>query len=261
MVVVSDSETSWPPMTEHSELIDAWDPLRKKERILDREPWRSMRVTGLVRPAEAGSWLITRFEVPRGDRSQLHEMIHMGRYAPPGVEYTRLLRKIRVGARTHFALVMSDTPDELTDHGPIILRAASAPAPLRVLVNGLGLGCVVKGLLALQQVATIDVVEIDWDLIRLVGPYYLGRRVVRRHLNSCIRSRDGRLRIHHADAFTKTWPKDASWDLVWHDVWDFVDPANLNDEEKARPGTYEALRRKYAKLCGWQGSWAEELLR
>lgn len=240
-------------------MTDPWDPLRKRERILERDPWRSMRVTGLIAPAETRHWVIDRFEVPRGDPSQLHEMIHMGRYVPSGVEYTRLLRKRRAGDTTYVSIVMSDTPDELTDHGPIIERAASARDQIRILVHGLGLGCVVKGLLALPHVATIDVVEIDEELIRLVGPYHVGRRI--RRCRDPVRSRDGRLRIHHADAFTKAWPSNARWDLVWHDVWDFVDPANLSDEEHATPGTYDALFARYRSRCSWQGAWCEDLLR
>lgn len=242
-------------------MTEPLDPLDKKGRILEREPWRSMRVTGLIRPEETPRWSISRFEVPEWDRSQLHEMAHLGRYAPPGVEYTRLMRKSRVDDAVAFAIVMSDTPDELTDHGPIIERAAAASGPLRVLVNGLGLGCVVKGLGALPQVAELDVVEVDWELIWLVGPYHLGRRPQPWHRHRLVRSVDGRLRIHHEDAFTKRWRRGASWDLVWHDVWDFVDPVNLSDEANARPGTYDALRRKYEGACGWQGAWGEELLR
>lgn len=242
-------------------MTEPLDPLDKKGRILEREPWRSMRVTGMIRPAETPRWSITRFEVPEWDRSQLHEMVHMGRYAPPGVEYTRLMRKSRVGDGISFAIVMSDTPDELTDHGPIIERAAGTLGPVRILVNGLGLGCVVKGLLSMPQVVGLDVVEVDWELIGLVGSYYLGRRPARRYRNRSVRSADGRLRIHHADAFTKTWDQEASWDLVWHDVWDFVDPVNLSDEANARPGTYDALRRKYDGGCRWQGAWCEELIR
>jgi hypothetical protein len=247
--------------TENPGPVDPDDPLRKKERILDREPWRSMRVTGFIRPAETSRWLITTFEVPRGDPSQRHEMLHMGRYVPAGVVYTRLVRKTLREMTTFLTLVMSDTPDELTDHGAIIERAAAATRPFSVLVNGLGLGCVVKGLLANPLIANVDVVEVDWELIRLVGPYYLNRRVGRRQVGSSLRSRDGRLRIHHADAFAKTWPPDAWWDLVWHDVWDFVDPVNLEDETNANPGTYNSLRRRYEGLCGWQGAWAEEILR
>ncbi len=52
LVVVCDSEALRPPMTEHSELIDPWDPLRKKEQILERDPWESMRVTGFIQPVE-----------------------------------------------------------------------------------------------------------------------------------------------------------------------------------------------------------------
>jgi hypothetical protein len=237
------------------------DPLGKRQRILEREPWASMRVTGFIEPRETRNWSIRTFVVPQDDPSQRHEMLHMGRYVPPGVEFTALLRKDRLGPDGRASLVMSDTPDELTDHAAIIKRVESARAPIRVLVNGLGLGCVLKGLLSFKQVAHLDVVEIDWDLISIVGPYYLGRRIGRRPFRGRVRSMDRRLSIHHSDAFKKKWTPDTRWHLVWHDVWDSVDPGNLSDEARAVPGTYDALLSKYAARCEWQGAWGEDLLR
>jgi hypothetical protein len=237
------------------------DPLGKRQRILQREPWASMRVTGFIEPRETPSWSIRSFVVPQNDPSQRHEMLHMGRYVPPGVEFTALLRNDRLRPYGRPSLVMSDTPDELTDHAAIIKRVESARAPIRVLVNGLGLGCVVKGLLSFEQVAHVDVLEIDWDLISIVGPFYLGRRIGRRPFRGRVRSEDRRLTIHHSDAFKKKWPPGARWHLVWHDVWDSVDPDNLSDETRAAPGTYDALLSKYADRCEWQGAWGEQLLR
>ena len=237
------------------------DPLHKRERILDAEPWRSMRVTGFVRPRETPHWSIRTFRVPEGDRSQDHERTHMNRYVPSGVDYTGLWRKQQVGRQPAGALVMSDTPDELTDHGPVIERAAASSDSLRVLVNGLGLGCVVKGLLSLPQVVSVDVVEIDRDLIEIVGPFHLRRHLGLRSLTRTVRSRDGRLTIHRADAFTKSWPPDRRWNLVWHDIWDSMDPVNLSDEARAVPGTYDRLFERYADRCEWQGAWGEQVLR
>jgi hypothetical protein len=237
------------------------DPLHKRERILEAEPWSSMRVTGFLQPQETPRWSIRRFRVPEGDRSQDHEKLHLNRYVPPGIDYTGLWRKQPVGRQPGGALVMSDTPDELTDHGPVIRRAAASSEPLRVLVNGLGLGCVVKGLLSLTNVVALDVVEIDRDLIELVGPFYLRQRLGVRTLMRTVRSKDGRLTIHRADAFTKRWPEVRRWNLIWHDVWDSMDPVNLSDEARAVPGTYDRLFERYADRCDWQGAWGEQLLR
>ena len=81
------------------------------------------------------------------------------RHVPRGT-YTRLTR--------NGTLVMSDTPNELTDHIPIVNHAIGS-----VLINGLGLGMVLKNILLKDIVTDVTVIEIDRDLIGMVGPYYL----------------------------------------------------------------------------------------
>jgi len=131
-------------------------------------------------------------------------------------------------------LWMSDSPDEISDHYPAIEMAETLGG--RVLINGLGLGMVAKAALALPNVEHVDVVELDEDVIKLVGPHY-----------EC-----DRLTIHHADAFTIEWPSDARWDVVWHDIWLPISPDNL--PEIARP------KGKYAERAEWQGAWSEDLI-
>lgn len=94
-------------------------------------------------------------------------------------------------------VVMEDSRRELRKHLPIWLRAKG-----NVLVTGLGLGCVVRGLLASPHVAQITVVEIDPDILRVVGREFLG---------------DPRVRMIHGDAF-KVQLRD-SFDFAWHDLW------------------------------------------
>src|SRR5689334_17996411 len=93
------------------------------------------RVTGFLQPSARGAWRIERFRVTHTDLiGQRGEILATGRGAPPGC-YTRLTHRGRV--------IMSDTPDELRDLAPVLHHARG-----QVLVNGLGLGCVVKSLLA-----------------------------------------------------------------------------------------------------------------
>lgn len=94
-------------------------------------------------------------------------------------------------------VVMEDSLEELRKHLPIWLHARG-----RVLVTGLGLGCVVRGLLAKPTVEHIDVVEIDETILRVVGAEFEG---------------NPRVTLHHADA--ETWPLSGHWDYSWHDLW------------------------------------------
>lgn len=99
----------------------------------------------------------------------------------------------------HGEVVMEDSRRELRRHLPIWLAARG-----RVLVSGLGLGCVVRGLLASPAVEHIDVVEIDADILRALGPEFAS---------------SPRVALHHADALTWEPPAGARWDCAWHDIW------------------------------------------
>lgn len=142
--------------------------------------------------------------------------------------------------RRHGTLVMSDTPDEIRDLSPILSRGKG-----RVLVNGLGLGCVLRGLLAKEEVEHIDVLEVSPELIELMGPYFAD---------------DDRVTIHEGDCFTFRWPAGTRWDCVWHDVWDDLCMENLTEGGQPQPGSYEKLHRKYGRRCDWQGSWGYDFL-
>jgi spermidine synthase len=179
-----------------------------------------------VPEGESGPWRVERFEVAEM-ASQFGSMFRTGRFVPPGT-YTRLMR--------HGTVVMSDTPDEMRDHAAIFSKGYG-----RVLVNGLGIGCVIRGLLAKSEVEHIDVVELSSDVIALVGPTF---------------ENEPRVTIHHADAFAISWPAGTKWDCAWHDVWDDLCTDNLKGE-----GSYEKLHRKYGRRVGWQGSWGYEIVR
>lgn len=125
--------------------------------------------------------------------------------------------------------VMADTGPEVWESMPIIRHGHG-----RVLVHGLGLGVVVKALLAKPEVTHIDVVELDPDVIALVGPHYP----------------DPRLVIHQGDALTFRFPPGTRWDCAWHDFWDKTLPENLPAMRR--------MHRRYARRVGWQASWNRE---
>jgi hypothetical protein len=143
------------------------------------------------------------------------------RRVPPGT-YTRLTR----GG----TLVMTDTPDEMKDHLSIVKHATGS-----VLINGLGLGMVLKNILIRNMVTNVTVIEIDQDLIDLVGPHY----------------EDERISIVCADALTYKPPKGKRYNAVWHDIWDDICTDNLEQ--------MKYLHRKYGQYSDWQGSWCRGL--
>lgn len=155
-----------------------------------------------------------------------------GRSVPEGT-YTGLFR----GSR----LWMSDTPSEKADHAFAVHFAVRTGAQ-RVLINGLGLGMVVSAMLAAPTVTHIDVVEIDADVIALVGEHY----------QQMAAALGKTLAIHHDDALKIKWAPGVTWDVAWHDIWPDLCTDYLED--------MTTLHRRYARRTGWQGSWGKELL-
>ncbi len=169
----------------------------------------------------SGKWAVERFTIAEHDIGALYYALH-GRPIPPGT-YTRLMP----------GPMMSDTPEEIKDNLDFIYKATGD-----CLINGLGLGVVLKALLVKPEVTHIDVVEIEQDIINLVWPTY----------------QDGnRITLHHNDAFTIQWPKDKCWDCAWHDIWPNICTDNLVEIAK--------LKHKYARKVTCQKAWAEDLLR
>ena len=169
-----------------------------------------------------GAWKIDHFTVTGREFQGFSS-----RTVPPGT-YTRLTR--------NGTLVMSDTPDEMEDHLPIVNQATG-----RVLINGLGLGMVLKNILLKPGVFDVTVIEIDQDLIDLVGPRLGWPNSVSDH----------RVSIVCADALTYKPPKGVRYNAVWHDIWDTICTDNLDQ--------MKYLHRKYGRRTDWQGSWCRGL--
>ena len=161
-----------------------------------------------------GKWRIEHFTV---DRTDFHSLVR-GRGIPIGETFTRVMR----GS----TLVMSDTPAEMRDHSYAVARAKGS-----CLLNGLGIGMVLKNIIAKPEVTDVTVIEISQDLIDIVSPHYDDRRVT----------------FVCSDAFTYKVPKGKRFQMVWHDIWDYICADNLAEMTR--------LHRKYAKRTDWQGSW------
>jgi len=121
--------------------------------------------------------------------------------------------------------VMDDTATELRRHLPIWLAASG-----RVLITGLGLGCVVRGLLTSPRVEHIDVIEIDDGILRAIGAEFAGERVT----------------LHFCDAFEFDTSLYGSWDFAWHDICCEGDGLHV---------LHAKLLERFKDTCRHQGAW------
>ena len=130
----------------------------------------------------------------------------------------------------HGECVMEDTPKELNTHLNFVLRAKG-----NILITGLGLGCVVRGLLFKKDVTKITIIERDKSVLSLVAPYM---------------PKDERLNIVEADAIEWTKNNTENFDFAWHDVWDDKD-----NDEKPLPLIHSDLMINLLKTVKRQGAW------
>ena len=128
-------------------------------------------------------------------------------------------------------LVMIDHIIELQKHLEFVLRASG-----KVLVTGLGLGCVLRGLLHRGRCSEIVVVERDWSVITLVWPS------LRHHAP---------LRLVHADA--RRWAEVTTerFDFAWHDLW-----ADTDQDEPHLQLMHGEMMACLAPQVAQQGAWA-----
>jgi hypothetical protein len=195
-----------------------------------------MQATHIPAPQDRGLWYIerTNFRTNCDDSVILQAAkfmgMRLGGYTQwPEIEPVMTSLSRWTDATLHLGhgeAVMSDDPTELRKHLPIVLAAHG-----RVLVTGLGLGCVVRGLLARPEVTHVDVVEIDADVLAMVAPTFDG---------------EPRVTIHHGDALTIDWPAGTRWDFAWHDVW---------NETPETQVLHAQLLARYRGIARQQGAW------
>jgi hypothetical protein len=214
----------------------------RPRELNDLDPlWAALAVGEFLgAPQEAGDWRLRRFEID--DEGVLVDYLRMhgdghGRWS---ASKGTLLKLERFRGEGRGETWMTNTAQEVLDH-----QHAFENAHGRVLVHGLGLSCVVSGLLALEAVEHIDVVEMDPNVIALVGPAYADEE---------------RVTIHQGNCLTFPWPDSVRWNYVWHDIWATISDANLDEPEAAENGiTYEMLRDQFADRADMQGFWAEDV--
>jgi hypothetical protein len=190
-----------------------------------------------VPKGEHGAARVEQFEVSETDAKAtlLRSMLKGRGYVPAGT-YT----KLTVGG----VLWMSDTPDERRDHHEPVLRARWSHCET-ALVNGLGLGMVVGALLELDEMRVVDVIELNPDVLALVGPHYEAMAL----------ERDKVVRLHLGDARepSRLFASGQRWGVVWSDIWRDI---CADDYEE-----HKAMRRRYARRCDWHGVWCGDIVR
>lgn len=181
-----------------------------------RNYMEAARVPETLQPCEFGKWTIRRDRMPEPD--------------PCGWSRYTLLHRWSFGSlhTLHGEIVMEDSSCELRKHLGLWMVAEGG-----VLVTGLGLGCVVRGLLAKPAVSRVDVIEIDADILRIVGAEFAD---------------DPRVTLHHGDALTLPIRDDARWDFAWHDLW--------TDGERHLQLLHAEVMVRFRRFCGRQGAWA-----
>jgi len=201
---------------------------RREEAAMIREWWNDYKVD--LPEGRVGDWAIERFEITP-DAAKLENL----RLTFSGAGYRMLQPGICTRLMHRSVLIMSDTRAEIRDHLEIIRRAKG-----QVLLNGLGLGMVLRACLLNQLVQHITVIEIAPEVIALVVPR--------------LREQFGeKFTAHEGDAFTWTPPRGTRYNVVWHDVWNDLCEDNLPEMHK--------LHRRYGCRCDWQGSWGRDELK
>ncbi len=186
----------------------------------------AMRADGIPK-GNSGLWQVKKCRID--DAASAKTVFeNNGTRVPPGT-YTYLLRWTEETlGKAHGELVMNDFPCELRKHLDFVIKAHG-----RVMVTGLGLGCVIRGLLARGRVDRIDLIERDASVIKLCGASVA----------------DPRVTLHQADA--RDWLPPGMFDFAWHDLW--------SDPDKNEPHlqlTHMKLMSQLRKRVAYQGAWA-----
>lgn len=205
-----------------------------------RSVWSDIRAAMKVTVPEgtSGNVELRRFTVSEDAASmtRLRSLMQGGRGSVPAGEYTGLYRS--------GGLWMSDTNDERRDHSGFLWEAHQRGAET-ALVSGLGIGMVVAALAVIPSIRKVTVIELDADVIALVGP----------HLRALYAEAGKELEIVQGDAKdpASTLPKGQRWDVAWHDVWKDLCTDNLPE--------MATMARRYGRRVGWQDFWSRDILR
>lgn len=207
---------------------DRQSSLNTMKQLVVNEVLGAMRADAI--PAgEAGLWYVWKSTI--GAWESLRILNRYGQRIPVG-RYTSLGCWTEATLHDHQGeCVMNDTEPELRKHLNFVLRAHG-----RVLVSGLGLGCVIRGLLLNPRVESILLLERDRDVLKLVRPHM---------------PQDPRLEILETDALEWAGKTCERFDCAWHDLW-----TERSGGEPHLQVVHTQLLCLLRRHCGFQGAWA-----
>jgi hypothetical protein len=156
--------------------------------------------------------------------TMLRAMQHPGAFVPPGI-YVHLLIKGR--------LYMSDTRNERITNYEVIRKATGD-----VLIAGLGIGMILADILAKPEVTSVTVVEINPDVVALVG--------------DAVKAMPGgeKLTVVTEDIFKYKPAKDQKYDVIYFDIW-----ADQSGDERKEVTRLHRRGAWWRKPGGWMASW------
>lgn len=208
------------------------------------QEWQRYKVS--VPEGESQDWTVTRFPITQAqvEFATLRAMANPQR--SPRLPVAGIYTGLFMGANNPqgSGIMMSDTPAEIEDHRQVIEQIEAGAKT--VLIHGLGIGMVLQAALQAESVTHVCVVEIDQQVIDLVGPHY----------HEMAEANGKVLFIVQGDARVerKTPPKCADnpdrWDVVWHDIWPTISQDHLSQ--------MALMRSRFAPIARWQGCWAED---
>lgn len=200
--------------------------------------WRDYMVS--IPEGSSGGWSIERFTV----RPEMADVLHQyrrdahlemldtlvghpedQRFVEPGT-YTKLVR-YDFGDSYFQTCWMSDTRPEVEDHFEFIERAHGD-----VLIHGLGLGMCALAVARKPEVRTVLVIEHSRHVYNLVATTV---------------SRHHKVNVRLGDAFRWKLPRNARWDVAFHDIWPSLSADNIAEMDE--------LEARFAPHVGWQCSW------
>lgn len=154
-----------------------------------------------------------------------------GWIAPDGNLISRTAASKNRESFTTLTDLMDDRPETLELYIPALQAAREAHT---FLLAGLGLGCLMKGILTFNPDAEIEVIEHDVAVIQAVGPYF---------------ALYPNVKIHMGDVLDPQWSQDRYWDYAYIDCWQ---PFSKHQAE------YDQAAKLYAERCHWFGVYQGE---
>lgn len=195
---------------------------------MSSDPWWLKYQVPHIPEGKSGDWTIEKFSVSEeeSDRTKLRAAMKGFGFVPAG-NYTRLMYGKEI--------IMSDTAEEIeTNSAPI--RHCSKEGG-HVLIAGLGLGVVARGVLMEKAVERVTVVEISPDVIKLVSPHLI----------------DPRLEIIQSDIHEWEIPKGSHFSYAWFDIWGGYSGDDVKEMDK--------LKRRFRRWSDARACWQERYCR